>query len=34
VFGEQLAGLGDCLADRVRVDAQQVGQNVLGTDLA
>jgi hypothetical protein len=34
VFGEQLTGLGDGLADRVRVDPQQVGQHVLGADLA
>jgi hypothetical protein len=33
VLGQQLAGLGDRLPDRVGVDSQQVREHVLGADL-
>lgn len=34
MFSEELPRLGDRLADRVGVDSQQLGQNVLGANLA
>jgi hypothetical protein len=34
VLVEYLTGLGDCLPDGVGVDAQQVGQDAVGADLA